>query len=115
MHGRARPDHRRASGLVGRAAMQHFAQKGVKTTAVSRRAPLHDYGAAFRSVDLGDAGACEGAFAGLSDVTQVVFAAVHEEPDLVAGWTADGHVQRNALMLRNTLEVVDRASPTLRN
>lgn len=104
-----------ASGLVGRAAMQHFAQKGVKTTAVSRRPPLHDYGATYRSVDLGDAAACEEAFGDLSDVTQVVFAAVYEEPDLVAGWTADSHVQRNALMLRNTLEVVDRASPGLRN
>ena len=57
----------------------------------------------------------EAAFGGLSDVTQLIFAAVYEEPALVAGWTAESHVERNALMLRNTLEVVDRASPTLRN
>ena len=43
-----------ASGLVGRSAMQHFAEKGVKTTAVSRRKPVHTYGADWRSVDLAD-------------------------------------------------------------
>jgi nucleoside-diphosphate-sugar epimerase len=104
-----------AGGPVGRSAMQHFAEKGVKTTAVSRRRPLHTYGAGFRSVDLADPRACAEGFGDLGDVTQLVFAAVHEEPDLVPGWTAQTHVERNAVMLRNTLEVVDRAAPTLRN
>jgi len=104
-----------ASGLVGRAAMEHFARKGVKTTAVSRRPPWDSYGAQHLSVDLADAAACEAAFGNLSDVTQIVFAALHEEPDLVAGWLRDEHIQRNGAMLRNTLEVVDRVSPGLRN
>ena len=104
-----------AGGLVGRSAMQHFAEKGVKTTAVSRRRPPRTYGATHLAVDLADAAACETALGGLADVTQLIFAAVYEEPALVAGWTAPSHVERNALMLRNTLEVVDRASPALRN
>jgi len=104
-----------ASGLVGRAAMEHFARKGVKTTAVSRRPPLDSYGATHLSVDLADETACTEAFGGLADITQIVFAALHEEPDLVAGWLREGHVKRNGAMLRNTLEVVDRASPALRN
>jgi nucleoside-diphosphate-sugar epimerase len=104
-----------AGGLVGRSAMQHFAERGVKTTAVSRRRPPETYGATHLAVDLADAAACEAAFGGLSDVTQLIFAAVYEEPALVAGWTAQRHVERNALMLRNTLEVVDRGSPALRN
>jgi nucleoside-diphosphate-sugar epimerase len=104
-----------AGGLVGRSAMQHFAEKGVRTTAVSRRRPPNTYGAAHLALDLGDAAACEAALGPLSDVTQLIFAAVHEEPQLVSGWTSQTHVDRNALMLRNTLEVVDRASRALEN
>jgi nucleoside-diphosphate-sugar epimerase len=104
-----------ASGLVGRAAMQHFARAGYRTTAVSRRRPFDTYGARHLSVDLADAAACEAAFCGLTDVTQVVFAALHEEPDLVAGWLQDAHVKRNGAMLRNMVEAVDQTSSRLRN
>ena len=104
-----------ATGLVGRAAMEHFARKGVKTTAVSRRRPWNTYGAQWISADLADEAACAAALGGLTDVTQVVFAALHEEADLVAGWLEDRHVRRNGEMLRNLVEVVDRASPALRN
>ena len=104
-----------ASGLVGRAAMEHFARKGVKTTAVSRRPPWDSYGATHLRVDLADATACAEAFGGLTDITQIVFAALHEEPDLAAGWLREGQIKRNGAMLRNTLDVVDRASPALRN
>jgi nucleoside-diphosphate-sugar epimerase len=104
-----------ATGLVGRAAMEHFARAGVKTTAVSRRRPFDTYGANFLSVDLADERACREAFEGLADVTQIVFAALHEEPDLVSGWTSQAHVDRNAAMLRNTLEVVAKAARGLRN
>ena len=105
-----------AGGLVGRAAMQHFAQKRVKTTAVSRRRPYATYGADFACLDLADETACAETLGGLTDITQIVFGAVYEEPwDIVGGWTRDSHVKRNALMLRNTVEAVDRASSRLRN
>lgn len=104
-----------ATGLVGRAAMEHFARAGYKTTAVSRRVPFDTYGARFLSVDLADERGCREAFAGLGDVTQIVFAALHEEPDLVAGWTSQAHVERNAAMLRNTVEAVAPLAPGLRN
>ena len=65
--------------------MEHFARSGYRTTAVSRRRPFDTFGANFLSVDLDEEAACKAAFSGLSDVTQVVFAALHEEPDLVAG------------------------------
>src|SRR6516164_9390994 len=90
-----------ATGLVGRAAMEHFARKGVKTTAVSRRRPWDTYGAAWLSADLADEAATRQAMGGLTDVTQVVFAALHEEPELVSGWLEDRHVRRNGDMLRN--------------
>jgi nucleoside-diphosphate-sugar epimerase len=104
-----------ATGLVGRAAMEHFARAGCKTTAVSRRPPFDTYGANFLSVDLADAQACRDAFAGLGDVTQIVFAALHEEPDLVAGWTSEAHIARNAAMLRNTVEAIVPQARGLRN
>jgi nucleoside-diphosphate-sugar epimerase len=104
-----------ATGLVGRAAMEHFAREGVKTTAVSRRRPWDTYGAAWISADLADEAATAAALGTLTDVTQVVFAALHEEPELVSGWLEDRHVRRNGEMLRNLLDVVDRTAPALRN
>jgi nucleoside-diphosphate-sugar epimerase len=104
-----------ATGLVGRAAMEHFARSGVKTTAVSRRRPPDTYGADFISLDLADEAACAEALSGLTDVTQVVFAALHEEPDLVAGWLEDRHIKRNGVMLRNLVEPIDRAAANLAN
>ncbi len=104
-----------ATGLVGRAAMEHFARSGARTTAVSRRRPMDTYGADFIALDLADRDACAQALSGLTDVTQVVFAALHEEPELVAGWLWQEHIQRNGEMLRNLVEPIDRASPTLRN
>ncbi|MCB2048929.1 MAG: NAD-dependent epimerase/dehydratase family protein [Novosphingobium sp.] len=104
-----------ASGLVGRAAMEHFARAGYKVTAVSRRAPFDSYGARHLSVDLADEAACRNAFSGLGDVTQIVFAALHEEPDLVSGWTSEAHVERNAAMLRNTVEAIVPNAPGLHN
>jgi nucleoside-diphosphate-sugar epimerase len=104
-----------ASGLVGRDCMQHYAELGYKVTAVSRKAPLKTYGADFLSVDLSDSEACEKALTPLTDVVQIVFAALHEEPDLVAGWQAKGHIDRNGLMLRNTVEAVLKGAKGLKN
>lgn len=104
-----------ATGLVGRSCMQHFVSRGYKTTACSRRTPFNTYGANFLSVDLSSLSACQEAFSPLTDITQIVFAALHEEPDLVAGWTQSGHVDRNALMLRNCVEAIAPQNSGLRN
>lgn len=104
-----------ATGLVGRAAMQHFAEKGYRVTAVSRRRPVDTYGADHIAVDLDDERACDEAFGSLDDVTQIVFAALYEQPDLVAGWTDEEHVKKNGRMLRNLVEPVTRKASRLRN
>jgi nucleoside-diphosphate-sugar epimerase len=104
-----------ATGLVGRAAVEHFTNAGYRTTAISRRRPFDAYGAAFLSVDLADRAACEVAFGGIRDCTRIVFAAVEDQPDLVAGWTDQAHVDRNGEMLRNIVDIVTRASPSLRH
>lgn len=104
-----------ATGLVGRAAVEHFSQAGYRTTAISRRTPFDLYGANFISVDLADRAACEAAFGGIRDCTRIVFAAVEDQPDLVAGWLDQDHVDRNGLMLRNMVDVVSAVSPSLRH
>lgn len=104
-----------ASGLVGRDCMQHYAEQGYKVTAVSRKKPLNTYGAEFLSVDLSDPESCKRALSPLTDIVQIVFAALHEEADLVSGWQAQSHIDRNALMLRNTVEAVTPHAKGLKN
>jgi nucleoside-diphosphate-sugar epimerase len=104
-----------ATGLVGRAVVEHFARAGYRTTAISRRTPFDSYGADFVSVDLADRAACEAAFSSITDCTRIVFAAVDDQADLVAGWLDQDHVDRNGAMLRNMVDVVTRASPSLRH
>jgi nucleoside-diphosphate-sugar epimerase len=101
-----------ASGLVGRAVVEHFARRGWTVTAVSRRPPISDYGARFVAVDLADADACRAAFAG-AGITHVAFAALHEEAQLVEGWLQESQIERNRAMLANLVEAVDGAGSVL--
>jgi nucleoside-diphosphate-sugar epimerase len=94
-----------ASGLVGLAAVRHFAAlPGWDVVGISRRVPEDVAGAAFLSLDLMDAAACRRAATGWSDVTHVVYAALHEVPGLFAGWTDDAVIDQNAAMLRNLFD-----------
>lgn len=95
--------------------MQHYAELGYQVTAVSRKPPIKSYGADFISVDLSDSEACKKSLSLLTDIVQIVFAALHEEPDLVAGWQAKGHIERNGLMLKNTVEAVLVGAKGLKN
>lgn len=96
-----------ASGVVGRAAIEHFCARGWNVTALSRRHPDNLTGK-FRhfNVDLTDAAACEAIGSELSSVTHVVFAALYEKPGLVEGWRDDDQMQTNLSMLRNLMEVL---------
>src|SRR5262245_65958344 len=76
-----------ASGLVGYAAMKHFASEpGCEMIAVSRRRPDTTYGAHFVAVDLTDAQDCARTVSALGHVTHVVYGALYERPGLIAGW-----------------------------
>ncbi len=93
-----------ASGLVGYAAMKHFAGvEGCKVTALSRRAPVQTFGARVVSADLRDPAACAELAAGLADATHLVYAALHERPELIAGWLDPEQIATNDAMLRNLL------------
>ena len=91
-----------ASGLVGNAAMHHFAGlSGWEAVGVSRRVPPAIPGATVVPLDLLDAEACKAAIAGMGDVTYVVYAALQEAPGLFQGWLDGKLIERNATMLRN--------------
>lgn len=104
-----------ALGLLGRAAVEHFAAlEGWRVIGVSRRAPDFATTADFLSVDLTDRAACETAFGALPQVTDVVYAALYEKPDLLAGWRDAEQMAVNLAMLRNLLEPLEAAAPGLR-
>lgn len=101
-----------ASGLVGHAAVEHFASlQGWDVVGVSRRVPDDLPGAEVVSVDLMDAAACERVFGEMGDVTHLVYAALQEAPGLRPGWFDPELIERNASMLRNLFEPLERVAP----
>ena len=93
-----------ASGLVGLAAVRHFAElPGWDVVGISRRS-IDLPGVTSLSVDLSDRDACERAFSGLPEVTHVVYAALFEMPGLLSGWIDPEQIARNAAMLTNMFD-----------
>lgn len=99
-----------ASGLVGTAAALEFARAGWQVVATSRRAPelLEGVPHEHLPLDLQDTAACEAAAASLSEVTHVVYTAVHELPGLVAGWRDPVQIETNGRMFINLLDPLRR-------
>lgn len=94
-----------ASGLVGYAAMRHFAgEPDCDVIALSRRAPDETFGARFIAADLTDRARTAAVVRGLDAVTHVVFTALHERPRLVDGWRDAEQIRINDEMLRNLLD-----------
>jgi nucleoside-diphosphate-sugar epimerase len=105
-----------ASGLVGHAAIEWFAARPEwDVVGVSRRVPNDLRGATLVSVDLMDSKQCNDVFGALSDVSHLVYAALHEIPGLMPGWTDSDTIERNGQMLRNLFEPLSRAARNLRH
>lgn len=97
-----------ATGLVGAAAVDHFSQQDdweVRT--LSRRTPASTLATGHLAADLTDAETCRAAFGSAPVFTHVLYAALHEESDLEAGWRSAGQQETNLLMLRNLLDNVE--------
>ena len=93
------------SGLVGFAAAKAFsADPSFGVVGISRRQPdgLPE-SIELVSVDLLDAAGAAATLSEMSDVTHVVYAALYEEPGLIAGWRSAEQMATNLEMLRNTL------------
>jgi nucleoside-diphosphate-sugar epimerase len=97
-----------ASGLLGVAAIEKFLSAGWDVVGVSRRKPelLSGQDIEFLSVDLLDRAAARATFEPLTDVTHIAYTALHEKPDLVAGWSSKDQVETNNAMLRNVVEPI---------
>lgn len=97
-----------ASGLLGVAAIEKFLTAGWKVVGVSRRKPELFSGREidFLSVDLRDEKKARPAFEPLTDITHIAYTALHEEPELVAGWSSKEQIDTNNAMLRNVMEPI---------
>ena len=105
-----------ASGLVGRAAVEHFArQPGWRTIALSRRAPEVDVEVEHLGVDLMDGAAVAALAPRLAGVTHLVYAALMEKPGLVRGWRDREQMATNIAMLRNLFEPLAAHAGSLRH
>lgn len=105
-----------ASGVVGFAALKRFAAlPDVDVIAISRRPPRETFGARFITADLTDRSACSAIAPELGAVTHLVYAALFEMPQLLAGWHDANQIATNAAMLRNILDPLDVAAQNLRH
>jgi nucleoside-diphosphate-sugar epimerase len=92
-----------ATGVVGRAAVEHFARVADCVVAVSRR-PVQVPNVEHVSVDLSaDDPAPTLAHPSFAGATHVVYAALQESSDLVAGWRDRELMDLNLRMFRNAM------------
>ena len=104
-----------ASGVVGRAALQHFAAApDTRVIGLSRRPPDAVVGEHI-SLDLTDRQTCRDMAPRLADVTHLVYAALFEQPGLLAGWLDSGQMQTNLQMLQHLVEPLADHAPGLRH
>src|SRR4030095_8130761 len=69
----------------------------------------------FITADLADAGTCADIFGSLKEVTHVIYAALYERPDLIAGWRDPEQIAVNDRMLRNLLEPLENTARSLQH
>lgn len=95
-----------ASGVVGAAAVEHFAGRGWRVIALSRRRPDTGTETPYEhlAVDLRDRAAAAGALGRIDGATHLVYAALYEKPGLIDGWRAPDQMRTNLEMLRNCIE-----------
>ena len=104
-----------ASGVVGRALVNHLMKEGIDVVGLSRRAP-DGLTAPFVALDLMNAEACVATVqTHLTDVTHVVYAALYEKPGLIAGWFDEDQMSTNEQMLNNLLQPLAEHATRLRH
>lgn len=106
-----------AGGVVGAAAVEHFASLADwDVVAISRRRPpALPERVTHLPLDLTDAAACRAAGPALARVTHLMFAALYEKPDLIAGWRDPEQMAVNEMMLRHLLDALEASAPGLRH
>ena len=103
-----------ASGVVGRALMEHLINREERVIGLSRREPA-DLKVSFISLDLIDGQSCSRCVeSDLTQTTHLVYAALYEKPGLIAGWQEADQMATNLTMLQNIMEPL-RHSEALRH
>lgn len=103
-----------ASGLVGFAAIRHFMTlPDWQVVGVSRRRPPGLGDAQLVSVDLNDRARCAEVFGAMHDITHVVYAALYEKDELIAGWRDPEQMRINDEMLRNLFDPLRKVAKGL--
>ena len=96
-----------ALGVVGRAVVEHLDERGEHPiVGLSRRRPDFASGADFVAVDLRNPAGSAAALAPHADATHLVYAALHEKPELIRGWFDPDQIETNRRMLENTLDAL---------
>lgn len=104
------------SGLVGFAALKHFAGRDdCDVIVLSRRRPPETFGARVLQADLTDPDALASLGEAFAPVTHLVYTALYETPRLIAGWRDEKQIATNAAMLRNLFEPLEKAATGLRH
>ncbi len=97
-----------ALGVVGRANVEYLTSlPDWEVVALSRRAPDFETRAKFVSADLTNAEDCHAALKGHSDISRVIFAALHEQPSLCRGGPRPTISRVNLAMLKNLMDAVE--------
>ncbi len=106
-----------ASGVIGAAAIEHFANLGWRVIGASRRPADVEPGVTYQhlALDLRDAAACRAASDTFAGVTHVVYAALYEKPGLVPGWREQDQMTTNLAMMRNLMDPLRAAATGLRH
>lgn len=104
-----------ASGVVGRALLEHLQATGTRVTGYSRRPPdLPD--ARHVPLDLMDSRQCRDAVqTHMTGTTHLVYTALYEKPGVIQGWREQDQMQTNLDMLRNLIEPLLEQAPGLRH
>ena len=106
-----------ASGVIGTAAIEHFARLGWRVIGASRRPADVEPGVTYEhlALDLQDGAACRAASDTLKGVTHVVYAALFEKPGLIPGWREEDQMTTNLAMMRNRMDPLLAAAKGLRH
>jgi len=91
------------------------AEPGCAVLALSRRKPDETFGARWLPLDLTDQAACAALAPEFADATHLVYAALYEQPTLVAGWREQEQIRTNEAMLKNLFELLKQAASGLRH
>ena len=96
------------TGLVGSAAVSEFLARGWTVATLSRRTPEAPGRRPLRALvaDLRDRDGVARALRELPVVTHLVYAALHETPELMSGWTEREQQETNLAMFANVVDPV---------